>query len=203
MPSQEPILHPVPIGDLHPTQITVGYREVAAKRQQWRDHVKSTRPEYLGQHMIPVILGPKDRHYVVDHHHLVRALHDEGVKDILVNVIRDLRDIHKRSFWIFLDHHGWCHPYDDEGTRRDFDSIPSSIAELRDDPYRSLAGEVRRAGGFAKDATPFVEFVWSDFLRRRIRRKDVEKRFPASLAKAVKLAKSKDAGYMPGWCGPA
>jgi hypothetical protein len=24
--------------------------------------------------MIPVILGPKGRHYVIDHHHLARAL---------------------------------------------------------------------------------------------------------------------------------
>ncbi|MBC7636797.1 MAG: chromosome partitioning protein ParB, partial [Acetobacteraceae bacterium] len=28
---REPILHPVPIADLRPTQITVGMREVAAK----------------------------------------------------------------------------------------------------------------------------------------------------------------------------
>ena len=125
------------------------------------------------------------------------------MKSILVNVIADLRAVQKQSFSIFLDHNGWCHPYDASGKRRDFDSIPNSIGELDDDPFRSLAGEVRRAGGFAKESTPFVEFMWSDFLRRRMKRKAVESDFAAALARAVKLAKSRDADYMPGWCGPA
>ena len=38
-----------------------------------------------------------------------------------------------------------------------------TVAELIDDPFRSLAGELRRAGGFAKDTTPFSEFLWADF----------------------------------------
>ena len=33
---REPILHPVPIEELRPTQITVGMREVKAKRKAWR-----------------------------------------------------------------------------------------------------------------------------------------------------------------------
>jgi hypothetical protein len=41
---------------------------------------------------------------------------------------------------------------------------------LIDDPFRSLADELRRAGGFAKDTTPFSEFLWTDFLRRRVKR---------------------------------
>jgi hypothetical protein len=49
--------------------------------------------------------------------------------------------------------------------------IPKSIKGLDDDPFRSLAGELRSAGGFAKDTTPFSEFLWADFLRRRISRK--------------------------------
>src|SRR5690242_21589330 len=40
---------------------------------------------FLGQHMIPVVLGPKARSYVIDHHHLARALHDEGVPHVLTD----------------------------------------------------------------------------------------------------------------------
>jgi hypothetical protein len=202
MTTREPILKPVAIKDLRPTQITVGFREVAEKRKQWRRKGNTKGAEFLGEHMIPVLLGPKERHYVIDHHHLARALHDEGVKDILIAVVADLQAVNKDSFWVVLDCHGWCHPYDSEGRRRHFDDIPSSIAELVDDPYRSLAGEVRRAGGYAKDTTPFSEFIWADFLRRHIKRKDVEKDFDAALADALKLAKVKDADYLPGWCGP-
>jgi hypothetical protein len=75
---REPRLKPVAILDLRPTQFTVGMREVKAKRKRWRDEGKSKGQEFLGKHMIPVILGPKGRHYVIDHHHLARALHDEG-----------------------------------------------------------------------------------------------------------------------------
>ena len=78
---REPILKPVAIADLRPTQMTVGVREVKEKRKRWRDESKKKGAEFLGKHMIPVVLGPKDRHYVIDHHHLARALHDEGVEE--------------------------------------------------------------------------------------------------------------------------
>ena len=87
---REPLLKPVPITELRPTQITVGMREVKAKRKYWREEGTKKGAEFLGKHMIPVILGPKQRHYVIDHHHLALALHDEGVKDILVTVVANL-----------------------------------------------------------------------------------------------------------------
>jgi hypothetical protein len=201
--SREPVLTPVPIALLRPTQITVGMREVAEKRHQWRERADRDGREFLGRHMIPVLLGPKRRHYVIDHHHMVRALEEEGVKNILVTVVADLHGLQKSSFWVVLDHHGWCHPYDANGRRRDFDDIPATISDLVDDPYRSLAGELRLAGGFAKDTTPFSEFIWADFLRSRIKPKDVKADFSAALATALELAKSKDADYLPGWCGPS
>jgi hypothetical protein len=199
---REPTLSPVQIVDLRPTQITVGFREVEEKRQAWRERSGKKESAYLGSHMIPVIAGPKGRLYVTDHHHMARAMHEEGVKDILVNVISDLSALEKDSFWVVMDCHGWCHPYNADGVRQDFSAIPLSIAELVDDPFRSLAGELRRAGGFAKDVTPFSEFLWADFLRRRIKRKAVEKDFAAALDDALKLAKGHEANYLPGWCGP-
>ena len=200
---REPILHPVPIGDLRPTQITVGMREVVEKRQRWREHKGKKRSEFLGKHMIPVILGPKQRPYVIDHHHLARALFDEGTKNVLITVMADLKALEPEAFWVVLDHHGWVHPYDENGQRRGFRAIPKSVSELLDDPFRSLAGELRRAGGFAKETTPFSEFLWADFLRRRIERKSVEKDFAKAMEKALALAKSQEAHYLPGWCGSA
>ena len=74
------------------------------------------------------------------------------------------------------------HPFDAKGVRRHYSDIPRSITELVDDPFRSLAGELRRAGGFAKDTTPFSEFIWADFLRRRMKRKAVERDFERAIA---------------------
>jgi hypothetical protein len=199
---REPILHPVNIGDLRPTQITVGMREVEAKRKTWRAKKGGKGGEFLGKHMIPVILGPKDRYYVIDHHHLARALHDEGVERVLVTVVKNLRRLAPDAFWFVLDNHSWMHPFDDQGRRRGYEDIPKSIQNLIDDPFRSLAGELRCVGGFAKDTTPFSEFLWADFLRRRMKRKSVEVDFGGALEQALKLAKSDDAEYLPGWCGP-
>jgi hypothetical protein len=200
---REPVLNPIPINELHPTQISVGMREVKAKRKRWREESKKKGGEFLGKHMIPVILGPKDRHYVIDHHHLARALHEEGVKEVLCTVVANLKKLERDTFWFVLDCHSWMHPFDANGRRRPYKEIPGHVSALVDDPYRSLAGELRRAGGFAKDTTPFSEFLWADFYRSRIKRKLIEEDFARAMEKALQLAKSIDANYLPGWCGPA
>jgi hypothetical protein len=203
VPVREPILHPVAIGDLRPTQITVGMHEVDARRRAWRSKGVDKASDFLGRNLIPVIRGPKDRHYIIDHHHLARALQAEKVDQVLITVVADLQRLEPDAFWFVLDNRGWMHPFDDQGRRRGYDDIPKSVEALIDDPFRSLAGALRRVGGFAKDTTPFSEFLWADFLRRRMKRKDVERDFDAAVEQALGLAKSKDADYLPGWCGPA
>ena len=155
---REPVLHPVAITDLRPTQITVGMREVQDKRERLRKHPQKKIGRFLGGHMIPVIRGPKDRMYVVHHHHLALALHHEGVRDILVSVVADLSELSLDAFWTVLDHRSWVHPYDAEGRRRTVRDIPKSVVGLKDDPFRSLAGELRRAGGFAIQRIPLGRF---------------------------------------------
>ena len=51
--------------------------------------------------------------------------------------------------------------------------------------------------------TPFSEFIWADFLRRRMKRKGVERDFQRAVEKALELGRSTDANYLPGWCGPS
>ena len=200
--SREPRIHPVALAELRPTQITVGMREVEAKRKHWRNHPDRFKPDFLGRHMIPVVWGPKERYYVIDHHHLSLALLKEGVKEIATSIVADLRKLPREGFWVYLDNRAWLHPFDAAGTRRAYTDIPKRIADLVDDPYRSLAGELRYVGGYAKDTTPFSEFLWADFLRRRIKRKRIEDDFGEALERALMLARSSEANYLPGWCGP-
>src|SRR5881398_31224 len=116
--TRDPILKPVPILSLRPTQMTVGLREVKEKRKRWREHKsEKKRAELLGKHMIPVVLGPDEHHYVVDHHHLARALHDEGVEHVLVTVIGDLTMVERDAFWGVMDNKRWVYPYDAKGER--------------------------------------------------------------------------------------
>jgi len=201
--AREPILKPVRLTELRPTQITVGKREVEARRAHWRGLAGGKKREvFLQKHLIPVILGAGERHYIIDHHHLVLALHEEGLEEMYVTVRADLSALDKRTFWFVLDQRNWMHPFDASGLRRSYDKIPKRVDRMADDPYRSLAGELRRRGGFAKDTTPYSEFLWADFLRRQIKRREVEKDFKRALRTALELAKSKSADYLPGWCGP-
>lgn len=197
----EPQLQPVEIAALRPTQMTLGYREVAQKRQEWRRHAGHDGAQYLGRHMVPVVLGPKGRAYLVDNHHLVRALHEEGVPHVLTSIVSDLSRLGKGEFWSVMDSRHWMYPFDTRGRRQPHEDLPKTIADLVDDPYRSLAGSLRSAGGYAKDPTPYSEFMWANFLRLRIDAGLVDDDYEKALGDALVLARSKEAGHLPGWCG--
>jgi hypothetical protein len=198
--NRDPVLMPVPIRSLRPTQLTVGMIEVQSKRNEWRKD--EGKGEFLGQHMIPVVIGPRKHAYIIDHHHLARALDDEGQEQVLIQTIANLEGLSKTNFWRFLDYHGWLHPFDEHGDRQPYSAIPRKISELKDDPFRSLAGAVRRAGGYAKEAQPFMEFIWADYFRRSFKPKDIRKNWDKTLDEAVALARLREAHFMPGWCGP-
>lgn len=200
-------IHPQPqlirakLEKLHPTQITVGKREVASKRKHWGTMSKKARAAALDSHWFPAVRGPGDRYYIVDHHHFGLALLEEEVKTVSLMLLNDLSWLELPRFWKVMDFHQWVHPFDSNGQRRAFDTVPGRLVHLHDDPYRSLAGEVREAGGFSKDVTPFSEFLWADFFRDCIDRKLLDGDFSVALRKAKQFAGSQQARYLPGWCG--
>ena len=196
----EPVLVPVPILDLRPTQITVGRHEVEQKRGEIRKLGDEQWPGYLGRHMIPVVLGPKGRPYIIDNHHLTLALHLEGIAQVLITAVADVSKLSKHSFWHYMDARNWLHPFDADGVRQPYESLPKSVDGLIDDPYRSLAGAVRDAGGFAKDPTPYSEFLWADFLREHVPQDLIRSDFPAAIAEGARQARTGAADYLPGWC---
>jgi len=198
----EPRLQTTAIAELRPTQISVGMREVEAKRAHWRQESAEKGAEFLGRHAVPIVLGPKRRPYLIDHHHLALALQLEGGRHVLTTQLADLSRLDKQAFWTFLDNRGWMHPFDAEGRRRAYDEIPRKVSGLVDDPYRSLAGALRLAGGYAKTEAPFAEFLWADFLRRKVKPAIVDEAFDKALAKALVEARKSDADHLPGWCGP-
>jgi hypothetical protein len=187
--------------DLHPTQITAGLAEVAQKRREWAGLSKKNRKELLASHWFPAVLGPRGRSYIVDHHHLGLALHEEGVERVKLMVLDDLSYLAPTIFWRVMEQRNWVHPFDHTGKRRPYTDIPARVTDLADDPYRSLAGMLRAAGGFAKDTSPFAEFLWADYLRPHITRAQIRKAIDVALREAQGLAKSPLARYLPGWSG--
>ena len=191
----------IPVSDLRPTQMTVGLREVAHKRRQWREADGKARAALLRRHVLPAVIGPKQRPYIVDHHHFARALLDEGAGLVAVYVLADLSHLPRRNFWTYLDNSAWCHAYDEAGRRRKLGAIPKRLHKLADDPFRSLAGELIRRGACAKSGKPFSEFLWADYLRHRIDDDLVAADYDEAVGKAAELAKRDEAKSLPGWCG--
>jgi hypothetical protein len=192
----------MPIAHLRPTQITLGYREVARKRRRWDAQRLHDSAAFFRRHTVPCVLGPGGKYHMLDQHHMVRALYDAGVEAILVAPSRMFEGASDADFWARLEAAGLCHPYDENGERRPYDEIPQTIGGLGDDVFRSLAGELREAGAVLKTAAPYSEFAWAHFLRWRIAR-DIARDDPAAaLASAMAWAASGEARALPGWRGP-
>ena len=187
--------------DLRPTQITVGMAEVALKRSEWSALKRGAREALLQAHWFPAVLGPKGRHYIVDHHHLGFALSLEGVETVNLTLLDDLSYLDMPTFWRVLEWNRWAHPFDARGRRCDASVIPRRIDRLVDDPYRSLAGLVRTAGGYAKSDEPFAEFLWADYFRGRISRAAIARSLDACVRAGLELARQTQARYLPGWAG--
>lgn len=139
----------VPITDLRPTQVTVGMREVDFKRSRWREKHSHDATNYLNTHPFPVVLGPGPHRYLIDRHHLALALREEGIWELPVSTVVNLSNLSLDEFWTTLEDRKWTHPFDGEGRQCSYHNMPASVDDLIDDPFRSLAGALKRAGGYA------------------------------------------------------
>jgi hypothetical protein len=181
--------------------MTVGLAEVAIKRREWAALDKKERREALQQQVFPAVLGLKRRYFIIDHHHLGLALIEERVHHVWIAVQDDLSWLTPDVFWRVMEFRAWAHPFDARGQRHDCREIPRHLTQLHDDPYRSLANRVHEAGGYAKTAAPYAEFLWADFFRAHMSAGKVRRRSPLVVRTGVKLAKSAAARYLPGWAG--
>ena len=191
------------LAQLRPTQFSVGYAEVELKAAEWKKLKKKERQQVLESHVFPAVLGLEGAYYIVDHHHLGIALIEQGLKEVWVTKLDDMSWLEPTIFWRTMEFRSWTHPYDHRGRRRDYADMPRRLIRLQNDPYRSLAGLVRLAGGYAKDLAPFSEFLWADFFRPRVSARLIAEERVRATRMGVKLARSNDACYLPGWIGNA
>jgi hypothetical protein len=66
------------------------------------------------------------------------------------------------------------------------------------------AATLTDAEAVAMDRQARCEFAYDDLKSkcRKIKRKAVEADFAAAMERALRLARSEEAEYLPGWCGP-
>jgi len=195
-------LHEVEIHRLRPTQITVGLIEVHDKRAKLESLEKHEQKAFLLDHPIPAVWGPDGKLYITDHHHLGRAAEEAGVDTGFFSVEEDFSKLPIAQFWPRMSAAHWAHPIDQNGKWCSFEMIPDHLLKLIDDPYRSLAGYVRDAGGYDKTPTAFAEFQWADFFRRRVVIGPTREGFLSAVTAALKLAASPEAAQLPGYKPP-
>lgn len=195
-------LHEVEIHRLRPTQITVGMIEVHDKRDHLLSLKKHEQRDFMAAHPIPAVWGPDGKLYITDHHHLGRAASEADVDTGFFEIEDDFSKVPIAQFWPKMNAAKWAHPIDQDGKLCSFADIPGHLEKLRDDPYRSLAGYVRNAGGYQKTPTAFAEFLWADFFRPRVIIGPTRQAFQQSVDEALKLAISPAAAHLPGYKSP-
>ncbi|MCX6116462.1 MAG: ParB/Srx family N-terminal domain-containing protein [Proteobacteria bacterium] len=188
----------VDLRGVHPTQFAVGMREVDSKKKELRSHGKHS----IDQEIMPIVIGPKGQIYLVDHHHAALALLSENQFNALAEVLKNWSDLSQNEFLRKMKSENLMYQYDSRGVATK-ESPPDSLNDLIDDPYRSLAWCVRKAGGFIKDPKKgvfFLEFKWGNFFRENhvaIGQSDED--FERACQVATKLAESTAAKGLPGY----
>jgi hypothetical protein len=192
----------VDVRSLHPTQISVGLGEVRLRAARLQAMKPDKQERYLREKEVPVVIGPGGVPFIVDRHHLVRLLLDTNLRSQAYAVVRaNWSDLPPEAFWLRMRERHWVYLFDERGQGPlSPNALPKSVADLKDDPYRTLAYLVRERGGFAKSEVPFAEFQWANFFRTRIPEKALAN-LESARALALKLAASPEASALPGYSG--
>ncbi len=172
---------------------------VAQMRTQIRTAVvRGQLQDFLTWRLFSGVLGPGGVVYVIDDHHIARALGDEAIESCIVVIQQDLSRVLPDRFWIAMERQGFVHPVDASGRRRAFASIPRLLAQLEDDPYRFLAVNVRDNGGCSWEGAA-AEILWANFLRPRVPAPLVAANAGEALRIALSEVRSEAARRLPGW----
>jgi hypothetical protein len=205
------------LSELHPTQASVGMVEVRIKAEKLKDKIQQ-RPgrdflNYLRNHnkVEPIVIGPGGIFYIIDHHHLARALYEIGETTTYCNIVNNLSDTKLDAFWKYMENNNEVYLKDRNGNVITPHDLPTSVKDLSNDPFRSLAGEVRESCGFEKDdkgssGEDYLEFTWGDYLRAHwaqtgIAAGDIDTNFDSATDAALHLAAQKEAESLPGYTG--
>jgi hypothetical protein len=188
---------------LKPTQFAVGMLEVDEKIKIVRSFSKKELKKFIREEPVPVVKAPNGDLYIVNRHHFLCVCYHLGVKKVRIEITNDhsKSKMTYRQFWNWMETNRSFYPYCQfgEGPRKEF-YLPRDIRGLADDPYRSLAWFVRKAGAFENSEKNFAEFQWANFFRSHgLLDKEGRAGFESALSRAVDLAQSPKARKLPGF----
>lgn len=191
----------VPIAQIHPTQMAVGYREVEMRASKLGTMGKAKLEKYRLEKVAPIVIGPGGVPYLLDHHHLARALLASGASLTLYCQVREnWAALDRAEFWKRMKEKSWVYLLDEKGEGPvDPEALPATVEGLRDDPYRSLAWMVRQRNGYDDSDVLFADFQWANFLRKRVKAAPSGGTFEEAVQEALRLVHAPEAAALPGY----
>jgi hypothetical protein len=190
---------------LRPLQGAVGMEEVHDKAEKIRSK-PGKACQKIASDPIKVIRGPEGALFITDHHHGADAWRLAERPFALCEIADRAPPLSDGQFWSDLKKDHLVRLNDADGKSITPEELPSSLAQMPDDPYRSLAWRLRKEDGFCRanmQQVEFAEFVWADWLRMQPElpldevRASAAKTLPIALA-LVRGPRAKD---IPGYVG--
>jgi hypothetical protein len=192
--------------DLKPMQIPAGMYEVQDKARSLRDMKRKEADEWLRDKSIPYVEDYKGRKRPVDHHHEARAAWEADIDEAYAHRYFDdelhglIKGLARDEFYAVTRAMGLFYDRDQFGVGpHDPNHLPEDVRGLADDPFRSIAWQVRKRGGYDKSSLPFAEFQWANFFRQRVKTYPTRADFEKSVVEAMALVRSPAARGLPGY----
>ena len=188
---------------LHPTQLSLGWREVAAKQAKFNRLPSAAVAAYLQDKDVPLVVGPGGVPYLTDGHHTLRALLESTAPDKTAygHILANWSGLAPGEFWARMAERHYSYLRDGQGRDQPPAALPDSLLGLQLDPYRGLAWGVMKAGGFTEQKKVyFQEFQWADYFRDKVRWDDADNAaFEDAVMAATVLAQAPAAAALPGY----
>lgn len=190
------------LSDLRPTQFGVGLLQVMHEKKQLGKTSAGKLKKTILRKRIAVVIGPDGQLWLVDRHHLSRALWDLDLRKVPVTVVGRIETAER--FWTNMVESHWAWLYDERGRPRPPEELPLHVKDLPDYEYRSLAGFAEDEHFFSKSGQVFfIEFAWARYFGEQLGWAKVsEKTLETRLEEARRVACLPQAASLPGYPGP-
>lgn len=203
--------------ELHVTQFLYGRPGVINRKRELRSLEFDELLEYLAEKPIPYVPGPDGMKYIIDRHHFSRSLFElkeefaekfpERFHEIQVHYQEvtfeniDPSNLEKTEFIKLMKENKLTYLNTSSG-KGQFNSLPDSIGELKEDYFRGLSWLVRKSGAYEKTDIPFAEFYWGEYLKKTVKieefnfsKKNIKKAIQAA------ITFSGENSHLPGFKG--
>eukprot|EP00124_Ichthyophonus_hoferi_P003068 Ihof_evm3s244 gene=Ihof_evmTU3s244 len=177
----------------HPTQSSIGKVLARCITRQLEKGSRKYIRKYVRALQVPTVVGPDGTFYITDNHHLAYALFeaqfefsDQMKSRVMYSCIdSDYSDMSVNAFHSIMEARHSIYLKNEKGLAIDsINDIPTTLKDMADDPFRTLADWVGQSNGYIKcgnmetehlqqcshsgDAPLYLEFTWANFLRERL-----------------------------------